>query len=385
MTQLMLPCPVLSFLLVAGLVAQPPQSGASETKFDELSRRAAAVLQSDPAEAVRLYRQALAIRPSSAEDCFYLAAGLYGNSQYAESRKAFQRAAALAPKNGAVWAFLGLCEYRINDYAQALSDIQKGEVLRLPDDRDFLSKVRNCAALIYLRSSDFGSAIQQLKPLAKIGDDSPTTILAFGVSALTLPYLPSSVPADKKAMVELAGRAEWTLCADGVADPKPLFQQLAEQYPNESSVHYLYGIYLLRRDPALARAEFQKELSIAPAHVSARLQIAILDIKAGNAQSAVTLANEALKLQPDNPLSHAVLGRAFVYMDQYAKGIPELEIAAKLAPQNLQLHFSLAQAYRRVGRNADARKEAEKFERLKSLQGPMVPMEDATDMGQNPP
>ena len=113
---------------------------------------------------------------SWAEGWFYLAASLYQVNQFAESRTTFRHATKLAPNNGAVWAFLGLCEYQLKNYAQAFADIRKGETLGLPDNPQFVWTVRNRAALICIRSSEFAEAIQQLQPLAKMGDQSPETI-----------------------------------------------------------------------------------------------------------------------------------------------------------------------------------------------------------------
>ena len=181
-----------------------------------------------------------------------------------------------------------------------------------------------------------------------------------------MPRLPAEVPPEKMALVHLAGSAEWALSAERQSEANPLFNQLIASYPKEPGVHYLYGIYLLDRDPGEAMAEFREGLRISPSHVPARQQIAILQIKAGNSQPAIRLAREALALQPANALSHAILGRAFEHMGQYAEAVPELEAAVKLAPDNPQLHFSLGQLYRHVGRTNDAERETAEFNRLKS-------------------
>ena len=349
---------------VSGIAAQVGRAPS----FEELSGRAAAVLRSNPREAVELYRQALGLRPSWAEGWFYLGASLNSLARNSEASDAFRRAAVLAPGNGTVWAFLGLSEAELSHDAEALADIRKGESLDLPDDLQFVSAVHNRAAIICLRAHDFDGAIEQLRPLAKLGDNSPATIDALGVTALTLPYLPSAVPSAKRALVQLAGRAMYALYSKG--EGGSLFQDLTKQYPAEPGVHYLLGIYLASRDPDAARAEFMKELQITPAHVPARLQIGVLDIKAGNTESAAELARQALKLQPANPLAHTILGRAFADRGDFAKAIPELETAIELDPGNAQLHFLLGQAYHHVGRDAEARKQEAEFQRLKALQRP---------------
>src|ERR1700761_8122521 len=152
--------PVGAVFALACAAVQVTAQGNTGGDFEALTRQAAAALASNPAEAAKLYGRAVAIQPSWAEGWFYMAASFYEVKQYGESRKAFQRAAQLAPENGTVGAFLGLSEYELADYAGALADIQKGEKLGLGDNKQFISSIRNHAALIYLRGTDFGAAMQ---------------------------------------------------------------------------------------------------------------------------------------------------------------------------------------------------------------------------------
>jgi len=357
--------------VVACAVLRLTAQANGQQDFETLSKRAAAALQSDPAEAAKLYRQAVETQPAWAEGWFYLAASLYEIRQYGESQKAFERAAILAPDNGTVWAFLGLCEYDMGGYQKALADIRKGEGLGLGNDRQFISSIRNHAALIYLRRAEFGAAMEQLEPLARLGDDSPATIENIGVSALGLKYAPSDIPSAKKPLIELAGRAWWTLSAQHTEEARALLEDLVKQYPNEAGVHYLYGLYLEKTQPDSALQEFQKEIEIRPSHVPARLQAAMVEMKIGAAETAVKLALDAVGLEPANPYCYVGLGRAYLSAAQPAKAAQVLEKAVKLAPQDRQPHLYLAQAYQKLGRVAEAEKEQAAFSRLKASQDPV--------------
>lgn len=351
--------------------------GQADTSFEELSQRAAAALHSDPAEAAKLYQQAVALRPSWAEGWFYLGASLYQVKRYQEGQKAFERAGELAPENGTVWAFLGLCDFQLGRDDEALANISKGERLALADNKEFVSSVRNHAAVICLRRQNFGAAMQQLQPLAKIGDESAETIENLGIAALGLPYAPPAVPADKKPLIELAGRAAWALAAQRVEQAPPLFQQLLQKYPAAPGVHYLYGLYLMESNSVAALAEFRKELEIRPKHVPARIQAAILEIQSGSPADAAKLAQQAINLQPSNVYCDVVLGRAYLNMGQVDKAIPVLEAAVKLAPEDPQPHLYLGQAYSRSGKTIEAKQEQATFERLRSAQDPLfVPHPD---------
>lgn len=338
--------------------------------FDDLARRAAAALQSNPQEAAGLYRKTVSLRPAWAEGWFYLGASEYQLKHYPEARTALIRAGALAPDNGAAWAFLGLAEYEQADYSNAAAHIVKAEALGLPDNPQFVSVVRVRAAIMAMRAADFSAAIEQLRPLARSGDKSPAVIEALGEAALTVPWSSAGVPAEVRPLVELAGRAAWALYAEQWSDAEALFQQLGEQYPKQPGVHYLRGIYYVDRDMAAALNEFAAELKVSPSHALAYVQIAILHLRMGEPAAALEPAREAVRLAPGNLLCHLALGRALLAGENMGPAIQELEAALKLNPAYPHTHFYLAQAYRQAGREADARREQAEFTRLKDAGSP---------------
>jgi tetratricopeptide (TPR) repeat protein len=357
-----------------GCAAYAASSQTDAQEFQALSQRASAALKSNPVEAAKLYREAVQIQPSWAEGWFYLGASLYEIERFAESQKAFEHAADLAADNGTVWAFLGLCEYQRQDYEKSRAHILKGEQLGLGDDKQFISSIRNHAAMMYMRQGKFGAAMEQLQPLAAFGDDSPATIENIGISALGLAYVPPNVPADKRMLIDSAGRAWWTLSRQS-GDARALFEQLVKAYPSEPGVHYLYGLYLEKTQPDAALREFRRELQIRPSHVPARLQAAVIEMKTGGAEDAVEIALEAVKLEPANPYCYVALGRSYLSLEEPAKAAQALEAAVKLAPEDRQPHLYLAQAYRKLGRTADAEKEQAEFARLKAVQDPLAMLE----------
>src|ERR1017187_8552135 len=86
--------------LMAGLAHAQTAAAPS---FDDVAQRAQAALQVRPAEAVKLYRQAVEMRPGWAEGWFYLGASLYDLERYAESRDAFRQEVKLAPRMAPGW------------------------------------------------------------------------------------------------------------------------------------------------------------------------------------------------------------------------------------------------------------------------------------------
>jgi predicted Zn-dependent protease len=360
----------LPWIVLTLSATQVPAQIPASPDFDDLARRAAAALERSPQEAAALYRQAVEKRPAWAEGWFYLGASEYQLKHYREARVALTRAGELAPDNGAAWAFLGLAEYELADYSQALAHISKAEALGLPDNPQFVSVVRVRAALISMRASDFTAAIEQLRPLAMNGEKSAPVIEAFGVAALTMPWLPGDLPPAKRPLADLAGRAIWALYAQQWTDAETLFQQLGEQYPKEPGVHYLRGIYAVDRDMPAALNEFAAELKVSPSHALAHVQIAILHLRMGEPNAALEPAREAVRLAPGNLLCHLALGRALLTLEKTGPAIQEFEAALKLDPAYPHTHFYLGQAYRQAGRDEDSRREQAEFTRLQGAGSP---------------
>ena len=58
------------------------------------------------------------------------------------------------------------------------------------------------------------------------------------------------------------------------------------------------------------------------------------------------------------------LGRALVETGEVDRGIGELQRAVRLAPEAAEVHFALARAYSRAGREQEAASERAEFARL---------------------
>ncbi len=345
---------------------------AQELTFDDLTREAVANLDSNPAQAAELFQKALAQRPSWGEGWLYLGGSFYRLARYTDALAAFDKGISLTKPIGASWAFRGLCEFELKHFDKALEDFQKGEAIGLGANRPFESVVRQHAALIYIRSSFFDQAMAQLQPLSDYGDNSPGVVQAAGLCALTQPHWSDELSSRQRAVVELAGKAQWASMSRRPAEAEAAYRDLLAAYPHEPGVFYAHGLYLLEADQDAALAEFEKELATNPSHWPSLLVSASLENKRGDSQRAMQMARAALKLVPPSYLwlCHAEIGRAFLATHLPEKAILEFEAASKQAPTNPQMHFYLEQAYRLAGNDEAARREKAEFVRLKKQLDP---------------
>jgi predicted Zn-dependent protease len=103
------------------------------------------------------------------------------------------------------------------------------------------------------------------------------------------------------------------------------------------------------------------------------LLVASLHIRQGAADEAITSIRAAMKYAPVQYrwICHAELGRASLVADRLDAAIPEFETASRIMPGNAQVHYYLAQAYRRAGRKQDAQRETAQFQSLMAQQDPL--------------
>ena len=347
---------------------QGAQRAAQPAPFDDLAARAAAARdQGQLEEALTLYRKALAARPKWDEGRWYEATLLYELDRYAEANDAFSAVLRREPAHAGALGLRGLCEFEMQQYEAALADLLHARKMGVGRSSGIATVVAYHAAILLTRAGEFEVANQMLTEFVAEGTDTPQVIEAFGLNVLRMPMLPSEFPAAAREQVLLAGHAGYALAARQVAPARLALDELVMRYPKTPHVHYARGVFFLTEDSERALEDFRRELEISPSHVPARLQIAFEYLKRGEPAQALPMATEAEKLAPDHFAACLALGQVLLEMNDAQHAIPQLEKAATLAPGSPQVHFMLARAYTRAGRETDAARARAEFTRLDQI------------------
>jgi len=361
--------------VIASQPAQVSNAQAARTRptspaaFDTARQQAEQAREAGrAAEAIDWYQKAIALKPTWTEGYWYLGTMYYEADRHRECRDAFARVVRAQPDHGAAWAFRGLCEYRLAEYIPALQHLTRADDLGLGPQRDLQAIVAYHRALLLTQSGQFERALDIEMGLLRGGNAGPEIQQAMGVTLLRLPLLPQDVPAEKRRLVELAGRAGAAGIALTHQEAEPAFRDLVAAYPAEPNVHYLYATYLARDRPDEALEEFKTELERSPDHVLARVQIAQELLKRNDVDGAAPYAREAVRLGPKNFLARKVLGQIELQTGHVERAIAELETERTLEPTSPTVRFQLARAYQRAGRAEDAARERTEFKRLETIQ-----------------
>lgn len=345
-----------------------PAAPAGSAEFDRLVQAGTEARQAERwEEAIELYAKAVKIKPDYVEGYWYQGTSYYSLDNYAKGAETFRRVIRLAPKNGAAYAFLGLCEFGLKSYDRALEHLLQSRILGVGDTADLGNVARYHAAILMTRAEQFEQALETLGEFASAGNDNPRIIEAMGVATLRMAMLPSEAPPDSREMVLMAGRASYMMATRNTASAAKAFEALAARYPETANVHYAYGVYLLQEQSDKAIEEFKRELELQPGHPWSLIQIAFEYLKRGDGAAALPWAQQGAAAAPNAFPAHKALGQALLETGDIDGAIKELQIGIKLAPDSPGLHFTLARAYQRAGRSEDASRERDEFTRLDKL------------------
>ena len=349
----------------------PAASGdtpVSQEDFDKLEAEAAAAREADKVdEALALYRKALGLKPQWAEGWWYLGTLLYDRDNYGEAAEAFKQAAQIQQKAGAPWAMLGLCEFQLARYDDALAHLAQGRQLGLGDNTELIRVMRFHEGVISILKGNFEVAQERLASLSFEGLKSEDLIIALGLASLRIGMKPKQVDIKYPDydLVRRAGLAEHFSAQKNLSDAQREFDMLLRDHGKVANVQYAYGRFMMtNRDDELALAAFQREIQNWPKHTLARCQIANIKLRNKDIEGGLPYAEEAVKMAPRLPLGHYLLGRLLLEAGQSERAIRELETAAEMVPSEPKIFFALARAYTKANRKQDAQRARETFTRL---------------------
>ena len=350
-------------LLLASPVGQSPSAPAEG--FEALARRAGEARDAGRAsDALVLYRKAVEARVDWDEGWWYLGVLLYESRRCEEAEPAFARFLELKPQAGAGWAIRGVCAYDQGNYPQATDWIQKGLNLGLGANAELQRVATARLAFALVKIGRFELAIEPLTMLSLHSPDEPGLVEATGLALLRLPCLPSEVPADRRDLVHMLGRAGSDHFGRRRDEAAKLYEELVAKYPDEPRVRYAYGVFLVESGDDKGFAELRRAGELDPDDVMTHLELAFELLGHGDNAEAKEHATKAVARAPSLFAAHNALGRALVELGELDAGIRELEEAMRLAPESAETHFALARAYARAGRTEDAERERAAFTQL---------------------
>jgi tetratricopeptide (TPR) repeat protein len=352
--------------LIFLLAFQAPQPGgaAAQTPFSVLSVQAEAARQKGSPDAPVLYTRALKMKPDWKEGWWALGGIYYGKNQYTECTGAFEKLAAI-DHSAPAYAMLGLCQYNLKKYDEAIENLAKAQKLSVMNESIGQPSMYTLAKL-WTKRGNFEGALGILFEFAQMGKDNPAYTLLSGIAGLWKPMFPEDLPAEDRELVFLAGKAFCEAARRNVPVARASFADLLAHYPTASGVHYLAGSFEMFDSSDRAVEMFEEELKITPNHVGALMALGSEYLRQGDVVKALPYARRSVELAPGSYASHTLLGRVLIETGALEPALKELEAARQMEPEDPQPRIALASLYTKLGRKEDAARERREFLRIQA-------------------
>ena len=288
-------------------------------------------------EAVPFYRKALAMNPNVPNLRLNLALALFKSEDLKAAVPEFtillKQAPPGSPGAQRLTILLGMSHYGLAEYAKA------APLLKQAADRDPQNlPLRLTLAHSYLWSRQFKYVLDVYHEILTLDPDSAGANMLAG-----------------EALDEMKDNAGAT----------QMFRNAVKANPKEPNAHFGLG-YLLWSQKIYpeAAAEFKAELNNDPDHVQAMLYLADADIQMNQIDDAKPLLEKAEQLDPSLALIHLDLGIVYSESERNQDALRELTLAAKLAPDDVNVHWRLGRLYRSMGKKDEAKVEFDKASTL---------------------
>ncbi len=322
-----------------------------------------------PDEAVaQLYRVHSAAEPPPNGETWKLAMLDYSSSKFPEAIAALKTWVTDHPDDGTAWAVMGLSEFEIQDFDNALIHLQRGQQLGLKGTAVAIQLARYRLAGLLNRTGQFDRALDVLAHENASGPLAEEIKIARGMSLLRIPMLPEQEEAPQKPLLEATGEIAALMQQSKYDEAFAKFQPLLKDHPDTPFLHYAFGTALavLSRYDA-AEEQMRLELKISPKSELPWVSLASIELREHKAAEAAGSAQQAINLAPNSAEAHYLLGRAELDLDRTDLAITELETASKVAPESPEIHFNLAKAYAKAKQPEKADAERAIFVRLNAL------------------
>lgn len=318
---------------------------------------------------MKLYTQAVQLRPDWAEGWWYLGTIAYDRGKFQAAAEALSRVTTLAQRDANAFAMLGLSEARLGENQSALTHLSQALALGVGDEANMRHVVLFTQANLLLTEGEFGQAQKILDQLVQEQVNPDDDFLsALGRAVLGVGSLNSTTASETRDLILTAGRAE-VFAANRERDAAlAAYGDLVRRFPKVHNVEFAYGRFLLANHlDDRAVAAFRREIANSPQHLLARLGIAGASLRVDPATSRI-YSGQAAKLAPKLEDAHYLFGASLLATGEIERSISELEMAKHLNPNDSRVCFDLAKAYKLVHRDREAEQARGKFVQLKPAQ-----------------
>lgn len=309
--------------------------------------------------------------PNNVEAQANLGVLLFFRGQYAEATTALHAALSLHPGLTRIQALLGMSEERTGDLASAQKDLEAS--FSGLKDPHIQMQVGLALVHVYRVDGHLEKAARVISDLEEQSPENPELIyIAYRLysdladqSMLSL----SLVAPDSAQMHALIAHVDamQNENEDAIAE----YRKALAIDPNLPGADFELAELLRNANDVKQQAEaasiFKAALKANPYDEPSLVALGKMALAQGNFQQSKSYFDRALTIDPSDSEANFGLAKTLIGMNESKQALLLLEKTVQLDPTNASAHFRLATLYRQAGREQDARKQLEIFQRLRQL------------------
>ncbi|MGH9588365.1 MAG: tetratricopeptide repeat protein [Acidobacteriaceae bacterium] len=351
-------------LLCCARLSSLAQSSATDETQSLMHQGSAAMRAGNAAAAEAAFRKATVASPNLAAAWLDMGLAELKQGKLAGSISDIHKALTLDPNAPGAHLFLGIAEYQTSRPDQAIADLQQA----VKDDPTN-EQAYTWLGIVELNTGHPEKAVGPLDRAAEL-NPKDENVLDYRVQA----HL--AVAKQSYGQIYKLDPTSWRLHQlDAVIDSQAGDHQHAvEDYqkaikisPRQAALYEAMGWeYRALNENALAVKAFTEQLKLAPGNPIAMYNLASSEAEAGDAQQALPLLEEVVKLYRLPSQADYYLGRVLESLGRYKEAAAEFQRATELRGElQLRSWYELSHIYRRLGEQAKAREAVLKYQALK--------------------
>jgi tetratricopeptide (TPR) repeat protein len=290
---------------------------------------------------------------------------------YPEAIRYYRQAMALKPAIPGLRLNLGLALFKDGQYEQAVQ-IFTPMFKALPPSSPERQRLAILLGMSHYGLGEYQAAVPYLQQAADADGQNLPLLLTLAHSCLLSKQYPCVLDAYHRMVAQNAESAEADMLVGEALDEMKdtagatqEFRAAVQANPKEPNAHFGLG-YLLWKQMQYQEAaqEFQAELDNTPDYSQAMLYLADADIEMNRMDEAEPLLEKLVKSDPAIAKAHLDLGILYVTAGRKEDALRELNAAAALKPDDVNVHMRLGRLYRSMGKTAEAKSEFDKASSL---------------------
>jgi tetratricopeptide (TPR) repeat protein len=288
--------------------------------------------------------------------------------RYGKAAELLEKAGELDGELSGVAAALGVAYFNAKEYGKATGPLRRA-LEASPGD----AGLRRMLGMAWLNTQGYEKAAELLREDGERGED-PSLQFAYGLAL---------VKSERAAEAEVVFSRLLRGHGDSAELSVLLGQAHAQQGDFESAVEALRRALRLKGDVAeangtlgviylkqgkLGEAEeaLRAELKTQPGDVKTQQNLAVVLEMEQRPEEALAVLRGLVKAAPESADARYLLGKILLGQGSAREAVEELEAAARLSPEDPNVQYQLGRAYQKLGREDDAQKKFELFQKLKA-------------------